>query len=235
MRSRSCALKTTRCSSAHEAGWLTRRGPTVRRRTRGHFGSARRLGRAPKLRSSGGHLFATLATGAGDHVLKGLAMARPGMSGPIVHRLGLHAKLERSGRRGVLAGRGCAASGQATASGLGRSGQANRFSIFFVGRPVGGRSRAWLSLLGASAQYGRNQAPLDHDREALKPPRPRRRRSKGAAVGVLVASGRRRRRHYPRSRRRSPRSPRSRRGGRPPPSKRSSASPSARGISLPVA
>jgi hypothetical protein len=131
-----------------------------------------------------------------------------------------------------LAGRGEPPQRRRAASGLERSEPAHRFSSLLPGSLL----LAVVPLGHFTWQRQRDTVELPSTTRSMDATG-RRRRSQGAAVGLLVVCGRRWRGHYPRSRRRSPRSrsPRSRRGGRPPPSKRSSASPSARGISLPVA
>jgi hypothetical protein len=103
-----------------------------------------------------------------------------------------------------------------------------------AGRRVPARSAAAASRALASVVPRSKSSSLDHDREALTVTACARCK---ATLAACVLRDRAKRSSYPRSRRRSPRSrsPRSRRGGRLPPSKRSSASPSARGISLPVA
>ena len=120
-----------------------------------------------KVRSTGGHLFATLATGAAPRTaprggLK-LAAARPGASYRAPARGACEAGPERPSR---LAGR----ASRRRAPGRIRPGtEASLCAPIFeliAWQPAAGRGRAWPSHLGASARHRRNRASLDHDREA---------------------------------------------------------------------
>jgi hypothetical protein len=60
-------------------------------------------------------------------------LARPVGERSFSHRLGLHAKLDRSSRRGVLAGKVCAASAPAAASAGDEARMRTAFRAFLLG------------------------------------------------------------------------------------------------------
>ncbi len=189
------------------------------------------------MRSSGGYLFATLATTAPTTAPQaGLRWRGPWASDPF------------------LTGSGCMRSwtGAAVAAfwlarcvppqrrrphrpGTKRACEPS-FELFCLAACWWPWSCLGISTGSVSALRSKLSSPPSQSRR-IDAAAGRRHRAKGAAYGVLVAGGRRRRRHLSSFAATLPpiRSLRSRRGGRPPPSKRSSASPSARGISLPVA
>ena len=200
MRSRSCAGEKYTLLIGPRSGWLTRAGQTVRRRARRLCHNETPGPCSPRC---------GLLAGTFCHIGQRARRQRPRRAGacvgggpvpthPTAHRLGLHAKLDRSGRRVWLAGVSRRSAGGPHPAWNGASLRTD-FRAYCLAACCWPWSRLAISPGSVSATPSKSSF-LDHDREAWT----RLGAGRRAPLGLLVVCGQRWRGHYPRSRRRSP-------------------------------